>query len=184
MEWYFKKTHTERALPRMNWVGKELKQMSIMDKMMEAMMRHMSEEDKENMMDKMMGSFFADMTSDDKAKMMAEMMPKMMEGVNMMEMMPKMMMGMMGGGEGKGGMPPMMSKMMGGGEDGQAPMMPEMMMHMMPHCLEFMLPKLEKEKRADFVLRLVQVGAKQGCAEMSEEEKADFEARIIEMLKG
>ncbi len=58
-----------------------------------------SKEEKDEMMDKMMRQFFADMTAEDKQKMMAEMMPKMMEGVNMMEMMPRtmaqMMMGMM-----------------------------------------------------------------------------------------
>ena len=53
----------------------------------------------------------------------------------------------------------------------------------MPHCLEIMLLKLAKEKRIDFVLKLIEAGAKFGCVGMSEEENADFEAKVVEKLK-
>ncbi len=166
--------------------------MGMMDKIMGIMMGRMSKEEKDEMMDKMMGQFFADMTAEDKQKMMAEMMPKMMEGVNMMEMMPRMMMsmmgggdsegGMMGGGEGKGGMMGMMDKMMGGGQGEEMPMMPQMMMGMMPQCLKIMLPNMQKEKRIDFVLEIVATLMEHGCADMSNKEKEDLVAKIIEKV--
>lgn len=101
----------------------------------------------------------------------------------MMDMMPKMMMAMMGGGEGQGGPMGMMSKMMEGGEKKEAPMMPHMMMEMMPRCLEMMLPNMPKEKRIDFVLKMVTILMEQGSMGMSEEEKKDFMAKIIEKVK-
>jgi hypothetical protein len=100
--------------------------------------------------------------------MMAEMMPKMMGGINMMEMMPKMMKSMMGGGEGEGGM---------------MEMMPQMMTEMMPQCLKMMLPNIPKEKRIDFVLKMVTTLMEQGCVGMSEEEKKDFVAKVFEKVK-
>ena len=136
--------------------------MEMMDKMMESMMSGMSKEEKEEMMGKMMEKFFADMTAEDKRKMMEQMMPKMMEGVNMMDMMPRMMMGMMSSG-GKTEMP----------------MMPEMM----PYCLNMVLPSMPKEKRVDFVLKMVTSLVEQGCAGMSNEEKADFVTKIVEKVK-
>ena len=102
-------------------------------------------------------------------------MPKMMEGVNMMEMMPGMMMSMMGGGKGESGMAKMMSQMMGGGKKGE--------MSMMPQCLRMMLPDMPKEKRIDFVLRMVTTLVEQGCVGMSEEEKKDFVAKLVEKVK-
>jgi len=157
--------------------------MGVMDKMMGFMMGRMSKEEKEGMMGKMMDKFFGDMTVDDKKKMMAEMMPKMMEGINMMEMMPQMMMSMMGEGEGEGGMMGMMSEMMGGGKETEMPMMPQMMMEMMPRCLGMMLPNMPKEKRVDFVLKMVTALMEQGSAEMSEEEKQGFVAQVVERVK-
>jgi hypothetical protein len=150
--------------------------MNMMEKMMGFMMGRMSKEDKEEMMDKMMGEFFADMTAEDKQNMMAAMMPKMMEGMNFMEMMPQMMMGMMGGGEGKGGMgaPAAEAGAPGEGEGAHASMMQTMMTKMMPQCLEMMLPKMPQEERREFVLRMVSLLARKGCAEMSEEEKNDI----------
>jgi hypothetical protein len=67
------------------------------------------------MMENMMDKFFAGMTAEDKQRLIEAMIPKMMEGINIMEVMPKMMMGMMGGGKGEEGMMGMMSKMMEGG---------------------------------------------------------------------
>jgi predicted GTPase len=147
------------------------------------MMGRMSKEEKEEMMGKMIDKFFSDMTVDDRKKMMAEMMPKMMEGINMMEMMPQMMMSMMGGGEGEGGMMGMMSKMMGGGKETEMPMMPQMMMEMMPQCLRMMLPNVVKEKRIDFVSEMIDTLMEQGCVGMSEEEKQDFTAKVAEKVK-
>ncbi len=153
--------------------------MGIMDKMMEFMMGRMSKEEKDNMMDKMMDKFFADMTAEDKQKMMEEMMPKMMMG---MMGGSKGEGGMMGGSKGEGGMMGMMSKMMEGGKEGEMPMMPKMMMGMMPQCVKIMLPNMPKEKRLDFVLEMVTTLVEQGSVGMSENEKKDFVAKMIEKV--
>jgi hypothetical protein len=142
--------------------------------MMERVMGKMSNEEKQNMMEKMMEKFFADMTPEDKQKMM--------EGVNMIEVMPRMMMSMMGGGKGESGMMEMMSQMMGGGKKGEMSMMPQMMTEMMPQCLRVMLPNMPKEKRIDFVLKMVTTLVEQGAAGMSEEKK-DFVAKLVEKVK-
>lgn len=43
-------------------------------------------------------------------------------------------------------------------KEGEMPMMPQMMMKkMMPHCLEMLLPKLSKEDRKDFVLKMASI---------------------------
>ena len=130
--------------------------------MMESMMGGMSKEEREEMMGKMMEKFFAGMTAEDKQRMMEQMMPKMMEGVNMMDMMPRMMMGMMCRDE-----------------KTEMPIMPQMM----PYCLGMVLPSMPKEKRVDFVLKMVTSLVEQGCAGMSDEEKADFVAKIVEKVK-
>jgi hypothetical protein len=124
-------------------------------------MGRMSAQEKEAMMGAMMEKFFASMSADDKKAMMAEIMPKMMEGVNMMEMMPKMMMAMMGGGKHESGMPGMM----------------------MPHCLGAMLPNMPKESRTDFILKLIDVEMKTGSAGLTEDEKKNFVARVLEKVK-
>ena len=67
--------------------------MGFMDKMMRRMIVDMSPEQKRKMMDEFLGG----MSPDEKMAMMEEMMPRMMEGIDMMEMMPKMMKTMMGG---------------------------------------------------------------------------------------
>lgn len=160
--------------------------MSGMGEMMEAMMGNMSKEDKLEMMGTMMEKFFADITVEDKQKMMEQMMPRMMEGVNMMEMMPKMMMGMMGrgqsGDESGGGMMGMMSQMMAGGQERGMPMMPHMMTQMMPHCLPMMLPHVPQEERVDFVLNMITALMEHGSAGMSEEEKNEFVAKVLERV--
>jgi hypothetical protein len=109
------------------------------------------------------------MTTEDKQKMMEQ-------------MMPKMMMGMMGEGEKGGGMMGMMSQMMSGGQGKGAPMMPRMMTQMMPHCLNMMLPGVPKEERVDFVLNMITTLMEQGSAGMSEEEKSEFVAKILERV--
>ena len=148
--------------------------MNMMEKMMEFMMGRMSKEEREDMMENMMGNFFADMSTEDKQNMMENMMPKMMEGVNMMEMMPKMMMG-------EGGM---MSKMMEDNKGEGMAMMPNMMMEMMPNCLNIMLPKVPVEERTNFVLKMVGILVEQGSEGMSEDEKAAFVSKIIDKLQG
>ena len=140
--------------------------METMDKMMESMMSGMSKEEKEAMMGEMMKKFFAGMTAEDKQKMMEQMMPKMLEGVNMMDMMPKMMMGMMSRGD-----------------KTEMPMMSQMMPEMMPRCLGMVLPGMPKEKRVDFVLKMVASLVEQGCVGMLNEEKANFVASIVEKVK-
>ena len=42
-------------------------------------------------------------------------------------------------------------------QEGEMPMMPQMMMEMMPHCLEMMLPKLSEEDRSKFVLKMASI---------------------------
>ena len=75
-------------------------------------------------------------------------MPKMMEGVNMMDMMPKMMMGMMG--ESEGGMMEMMSKMMGRGmgsmESGD---MKQIMHENMPNMIRECFGQMDAEDRKE-----------------------------------
>jgi hypothetical protein len=86
--------------------------MGTNEDMMEAMMGDMSKEDMMEMMGTMIEGFLADMSAEDRQKMMEQIMPRMMEGVNMMDMMGGMMMGLMG--EKGGGMMEMMSRMCGG----------------------------------------------------------------------
>ena len=136
--------------------------MGMMERMMEFMMGRMSKEEKDEMMDK----FFADMTADDKQKMMAEMMPKMMEG-----------------GEGKGGMPGTMSKMTEGGDETGMSMMASMMLTMMPQCVEMVLPETPKKERRDYVLKMVSTLVEHGSVGMSEEEKGEFVAEVVEKVK-
>ena len=155
----------------------------MMDEMMESMMAGMSKEEKQDMMAKMMEKFFADMTAEDKQKMIEQMMPKMMEGVNMMEIMPKMMAGMMSGRESGGGMMGMMSGMMAGAQGTEMTMMPRMMSVMMPQCLSVMLPNIPKEQRIDFVLKMVTILLEQGSVGMSDEEKKDFVAKVVEKVR-
>ncbi len=71
----------------------------------------------------------------------------------------------------------MMSKMMEECE-------PEMMMDMMPHCFGMMLPKMPKEKRMDVVLKMVGTLVEQGSAGMSENERKEFVAKVVERVKG
>ena len=147
--------------------------MGAMDEMMEAMMGSMSKEEKMEMMGTMMEKFFAGMTTEDKQKLMEQMMPKMMEGVNMMDMM--------GGDEKGAGMMGMMSQMMSGGQ-GKGMPMPRMMTQMMPHCLNIMLPSVPKGERVDFVLNMITTLMEQGAAGMSEEEKNEFVAKVLEKV--
>ena len=154
---------------------------TIMERMMAFMMGRMSDEEKHAMMESMMEKFFAGMSADDKENLMKEMMPRMMEGIDMTKMMPKMMMSMMGrGSEGKGGCGDTMSKMMKDGKPKGMTVMPDMMMEMMPHCLSMMLPEAPKEKRIDFVQKMVSILAEKGCVGMSEEQKKELFAPLVE----
>lgn len=42
-------------------------------------------------------------------------------------------------------------------KEGEIPMMPQMMMKMMPHCLEMLLPKLSEEDRNNFALKMASI---------------------------
>lgn len=42
-------------------------------------------------------------------------------------------------------------------KEGEMPMMPQMAMKMMPHCLEMILPKLSKEDRNEFVMKMASI---------------------------
>lgn len=93
-----------------------------------------------------------------------------------MEMMEKMekMMGNMDKGEMKKMMEQMMSKCCGDMseehkekaaqeiktgccEEWEMPQMPQMIMKMMPHCLEMILPKLSEEDRNKFVMEMASI---------------------------
>ena len=152
--------------------------MKFMEKMMGFMMDRTSKEEQQAMMGEMMERFFADMTAEDKQHMMEAMMPRMMEGMNMMDMMPTMMRGMMGEGTEACCMPAMAEGKQGQGMSG----MPQMMMHMMPHCLQMLLPHVAKDQRKAFVLHMVATLMEQSCTDMSEEEKQDFVAQVMEKV--
>jgi hypothetical protein len=81
----------------------------------------------------------------------------------------------MKGCEGQGDMMEMMSKMM---EDCE----PDMMTEMASRCLGMMLPKMPKEKRTDFISKMVGTLVEQGCSGQSEQEKKDFLAKVIEKV--
>ena len=57
-----------------------------------------------------------------------------------------------------------------------------MMMEMTPQCLKMMLPRVAKEQRVEFALTMVATLMKAGSAEMSEEEKADFAAKVVQRV--
>lgn len=152
--------------------------LKFMEKMMGFMMDRTSKEEKQAMMAEMMERFFADMTAEDKQHMMEAMMPRMMDGMNMMDMMPKMMMGMMGEGKEASCLPELTE-----GEQGMGiSEMPQMMMHMMPHCLQMMLPHVAKDRRKEFALHMVATLMEQSCADMPEEEKQQFVAQVMEKV--
>jgi hypothetical protein len=62
-------------------------------------------------------------------------------------------------------------------------MMPHMMKEMMPLCLWELLPKMPNEMRVNFILNMTGILAEQGSIEMSEAEKEDLVAKIIEKVK-
>ncbi len=68
----------------------------------------------------------------------------------------------------------MMPKMMEGGKEGGIPMMPQ--------CVKVVFPNMPKEKRIDFVLEMVTTLVEQGSVGMSENEKKDFVAKMIEKV--
>jgi predicted GTPase len=76
----------------------------------------------------------------------------------------------------------MMSQMMGSAQQAESPMMPNMMTQMMPHCLNMMLPNIPKEERVEFVLDMVAKLIEQGSVGMTDEEKDEFMAKILEKI--
>ncbi len=78
--------------------------------------------------------------------------------------------------ERQGDMMEMMSKMMEG-------CTPDMMMEMMPHCFGMMLPKMPKDKRMEFVMKMVTTLTEQGCVGMPDEEKKTFLGKVVETVK-
>lgn len=57
-----------------------------------------------------------------------------------------------------------------------------MIMQMMPHCLQMMSAHVAKDQRKEFVLHMVDTLMEQSCMDMSEEEKQDFVARVMEKV--
>jgi hypothetical protein len=70
-----------------------------------------------------------------------------------------------------------------GGDEGPGGMMPLMMTEMMPLCLVMMLPKMPKENKIEFVLKMVTSLMEQGGAGMSEEEKKGFVSKVTDKVK-
>ncbi len=63
-------------------------------------------------------------------------------------------------------------------------MMPEMMLKgMMPHCIEMMMPAVDKGRRAELVLGMIGKLVEQGASGMSEDEKANLVAKVIERVQ-
>ena len=116
------------------------------------------------MMDKMMAVMMGRMSKEEKERMMDKFFADMTS-----EDKQKMM-------------AEMMPKMTEGGEGADTPMMPQMMMEMMPQCLKIMLPRVAKEQRVDFALTMITDLMELGSAEMSEEETADFAAKVIQRV--
>lgn len=87
------------------------------------------------------------------------------------------------GCEENGGMGGMMSKMTPCCEKPTSPKMNEMTTEMMLQCVEMALPNMPKEKRIDFVLKMVTVLIEQGCVGMSKKEKLGFIARVVENVR-
>jgi hypothetical protein len=77
--------------------------------------------------------------------------------------------------EGKDNMMGMMSKMRQGDKPG-------MMMEMMPRCLGMMLQNMPKNDRIAFTLKIVGALMEQTCVGMSDEEKKDFMAKVVEKI--
>ncbi len=82
----------------------------------------------------------------------------------------------MKGCEGQADMMEMMSKTMGSCE-------PEMMMGMMSHCLRMVLPRMSREEQTEFVLRMMSALTEQGTAGLSEQEKEQFLAKLVEKVR-
>ena len=76
------------------------------------------------------------------------------------------------GCESKGDMMAMMSQMMEGCG-------PQMITDMMPHCVGMMVQKVPKEKRTEFVSKMVSTLAEQGATGLSEQEKKDFLVKVV-----
>ena len=60
--------------------------------------------------------------------------------------------------------------------------MPQMMLHMMPHCLQMMLPHVAKDRRTECALHMVATLMEQSCADMPKEEKQQFVAQVLEKV--
>jgi hypothetical protein len=91
-------------------------------------------------MKEMMGSMKEHMGKDDMKKMMDKMMSKCLADMTAEERHK------------------MAEEIKGGScKEGEMPVMPQMMMKMMPHCLELMLPKLSKEDKKDFVVKMASI---------------------------
>ena len=138
--------------------------MKFMEKMMGFLMDRTSNEEKYELMAEMMEQFFATMTLEDKQRMMEAMMPRMRS--------------VMDEGEATYCIPETRE----GGQGMEMAGMPQMMMHMMPHCLEMMLPQVAKDQRKEFTLQMVATLMEHCCGDMSEEEKQDFMAQVMEKV--
>lgn len=160
---------------RMSKEEKEEMMLKMMPKMMEGI-------DMAEVMPKMMTGMMKNISLDDLFRILKKLFPKILSGVKsikeaipkLMDAMPKFMEKMM----------PAMMKMMGKDNIEGGMMMPNMVMKMMPHCLDVMFPYMPKEKRINFVVNMVDsLVGKEGCTGISKKEKEEIKAEIIKRIK-
>ncbi|MCK5561001.1 MAG: hypothetical protein KAJ51_10425, partial [Thermoplasmata archaeon] len=65
-------------------------------------------------------------------------------------------------------------------EGSMASIMPQMMIEMMPYCINLMLPSVPKKERVEFIKKMVDTLIEKGSYKLSEEEKKDLMARVLQ----
>ncbi len=58
-----------------------------------------------------------------------------------------------------------------------------MMLKMMPQCVEMVLPETPEKERRDYVLKMVSTLMEHGSVGMSEAERGEFAAEVVENIK-
>lgn len=153
--------------------------MGVIERTISSVMRVMTREEKLRLVFWAVDKMLKDMSAADKQALMLEMMPGMIQGINMGDLMPKIMATIMGCEKQDGsGLMGITSKMIGHGDVMETSMMVLMMMEMIPQDIKVMLPHMPKEKRMDFAARLVAILMEEGRADLSDEEKDEFTARL------
>jgi hypothetical protein len=69
------------------------------------------------------------------------------------------------------------------GEVSESARMPSKMTEMMPRCLNIIMPRLTKERRAEFALKMARVLSEQGSAEMTDAESEVFLSELSAAIR-